>query len=112
MQIHELHCQEPWFSFIQSGKKIVEGRKNLPKFAQWKPGDILDFYCDGKSFRTRIIDMRRYKTLEYYLTTETLECVMPGVKTLEEGVAVYLQWSTRIEIEKYGFLAIEIQVLN
>lgn len=111
MKIHRLHCQDPWFSLIESGKKCVEGRKNLPKFCNWKPGDIVIFYLGTKDFKTRIRAIRQYYSLEDYLTTETLERVLPGVKTLEEGIQIYLQWSTLEEIGRFGFLAIEVERL-
>lgn len=110
MKTHRLHCQDPWFTLIRTGKKPVEGRKDLPKFQSWSIGDLLIFDLDHQSFRTRIVGLNRYKTLEDYLRTETLERTLPGVKTIEEGILTYLKWSSREEIEKFGFLAIEIEL--
>lgn len=112
MNTHKLHCQDPWFSLIAEGKKSVEGRKNLASFRSWQPGDTLVFYCGERSFKTRIMALRRYDSLEDYLITETLERVLPGVKTISEGIATYLQWSTLQEIKALGFLAIEIELLG
>lgn len=110
MKTHHLHCQEPWFSLIKEGKKPIEGRKNLPKFRDWNVGDKLIFTIDTRSFETSITGLRKYRTLEDYLRTETLQRTLPGIKTIEEGVLTYLQWSSREEIEKIGFLAIEVAV--
>lgn len=112
MRKHNLHCQNPWFSFIRDGKKIVEGRKNLPKFRLWQPGDHVIFQCGSEQFLTKIIAMRRYNDLLDYLNTEGVENVLPGVKSLKEAMDIYLQWSTKEEIAKIGFLAIEVQLLN
>jgi ASC-1-like (ASCH) protein len=109
MKIHRLHCQDPWFSLIEIGKKTVEGRKNLPKFHNWKPGDLVVFHLDAREFKTRIRNIRGYKTLEDYLLTEGLEQVLPGVKSLKEGIEIYTQWSTPKEIDTFGFLAIEVE---
>ena len=111
MKHHRLHCQDPWFTLIKEGRKPIEGRKNLPKFKDWRPGDRLMFELEGQSFETEIIALRRYKTLEDYLSTETLGRTLPGVETMTEGIAIYLQWSSRVEIERYGFLAIEVKLL-
>jgi len=58
-----IHCQEPWFSKIRSGLKKVEGRKHNNKYFQLKPGDLLEFYCDEKSFLTEVIEVKAYKLL-------------------------------------------------
>lgn len=112
MKTHRLHCQDPWFSLIESGKKSIEGRKNLPQFQSLNAGDIIIFYLGTKSFKTRIRDIRYYNSLENYLLTETLQRTLPGIKSLEEGIQIYLQWSTQKEIETLGFLAIEVERLN
>ncbi len=112
MKTHKLHCQDPWFSLIADGKKSVEGRKNLARFRSWQPGDILVFYCGKRSFKTRITALRRYDLLENYLVAETIERALPGVKTISEGIDVYLQWSTLQEIKALGFLGIEIELLQ
>lgn len=111
MKHHTLHCQDPWFTHIKEGRKPAEGRKNLPKFRNWEPGDRLLFVLGDQSFETEVVALRRYKSLEDYLTTETLERTLPGAETMVEGIAIYLQWSSKVEIERYGFLAIEVKLI-
>lgn len=110
MKPHYLHCQNPWFSLIRDGKKTVEGRKNLPKFNFWQKGDYLIFQCGHEEFLTRIVDIRQYKTLQEYLKTEGFQRVLPGVQSFDEAIRIYQQWSTQAEIDKFGFLAIEIEL--
>lgn len=112
MKKHHLHCQDPWFSFIRNGQKIVEGRKNLTKFKKWRPGDHLIFQCNNEEFSTRIVALRCYKSLSDYLDSEGFQRVLPGVRSLDEAMSIYLQWSTEEEIAKYGFLAIEVELLS
>ena len=107
---HRLHCQDPWYSLIKSGKKTVEGRKNLPKYASWRPGDTLVFELHGDEFETCIVAIRHYKSLEDYLKAETVERVLPRISETSDAIKVYLQWSTREEIQQLGFLAIEVQL--
>lgn len=108
--MHRLHCEDPWFTLIKNGVKPVEGRKNSPKYATWKTGDKLVFALGEQEFVTTITKISKYKTLEDYLEGETLARALPGVLTLEEGVNIYLQWSTREEIEENGFLGIEVSL--
>lgn len=66
----------------------------------------------SKTFRAVVTGVNRYEApgaLEKYLKGETLERALPGVKTIEEGMEKYLQWSTMEEIEKYGMLGIQVR---
>lgn len=112
MKTHHLHCHDPWFSLIRSGDKRVEGRKNLPMFRHWRVGDIIIFRLRNEEFSTKIVDLRRYQTLDEYLISEGSEKVLPGVSSVENARKIYLQWSTPDEIEKFGFLAIEVSLLS
>lgn len=105
-----IHCQEPWFSLIREGVKPVEGRKNSPRFSALKPGERLTFTNGADSFDTVILRIAHFPTLRAYLEGVGLQNALPGVASLEEAEKIYLQWSTREEIEKYGFLGIYVQV--
>lgn len=108
--VHYIDCQEPWFTLVKRGIKPVEGRKNSPKYQAMKPGDALIFTYENQHFETTITAIHHYKSVEKYLEGETLARALPGVKTFEEGVKIYLQWSTREEIERHGFLGIQVKV--
>jgi ASC-1-like (ASCH) protein len=106
---HTLHCQEPWFSLLKSGKKPVEGRKNSPKYQQIKAGDFIKFHVGQESFLAQVIEVRHFASLEEYLRGVTVEKALPGITSFEDAVRTYLQWNTREEIEKEGFLGIFIR---
>lgn len=108
MNTHYLHCEDPWFSLIERGTKTVEGRKNLAKFKSYKPNDVLIFQLRDRQFTTKIIALRRYKTLEAYLKEETLARTLSGIRSIEDGVKIYHRWSTVEQINDVGFLAIEV----
>lgn len=109
----EIHCQEPWFSKIKNGHKTVEGRKFSQKYASLKPGEIVRFHCDNNSFLTEVIKIVPYKSLEEYLDIEGFENVLPGVKTFEEAVDVYLGFNNNENVyHAGGFLAIHIKTLD
>lgn len=109
---HTLHCQDPWFTLIKEGKKPVEGRKDNARFRDWKVGDTIVFTLGDASFRTRIAYIHRYASIEDYLNGETLARALPGVPTLEEGVRIYLQWSTREEVAERGFVGIGVELIS
>lgn len=112
MVTHTLECSEPYFSQVRRGEKTVEGRKGTTRWDKIKEGDIVIFDDEkGHTFRTKAIKINRYPDIRSYLESETLERALPGVKTIEEGIAVYLQWSTEDEVFLHGFLGITIEVL-
>lgn len=114
-----IDCSEPWFSLIKQGVKPVEGRKGTPTWSSIKIGDLIIFRDPDdhkKTFEAKVTGINKYlksvdsqdDPLDQYLKGETLEKALPGVKTLEEGRKVYLQWSTQAEIDKYGMLGIHV----
>jgi ASC-1-like (ASCH) protein len=110
-QFHSLHCEEPWFSLLASCQKPVEGRKNSPKNAVIQAGDYLSFYCEDKSFVSEVVEVKKYPSLEAYLRDVTIEKALPGITSFEDAIHTYLQWNSREDIEKLGFLGIFIQPL-
>ena len=110
-----IECSEPWFTHIKTGAKPVEGRKGTPKWASIKIGDTITF-IDGKEgkFNATVTGVNKYEgkdALVKYLETETIARVLPGVKTSDEGIKIYSQWSTQEQISKYGFLGIQVAVI-
>ena len=45
------HVQDPWFTYIKKGEKIVEGRLNKGSFTEMKVNDIVLWINDNKAFR-------------------------------------------------------------
>lgn len=111
--MNEIHCQDPWFSKIRDGVKKIEGRKNCEKYASLQPGEVVKFYCDQKSFLAEVVKVVKYPNLEDYLTIEGIENALPGVKSFNEAVDIYLGFNSREKLNKAGgFLAIHINVID
>jgi len=109
---HMLHIQPIWFNNIKSGKKIAEGRPGKEKIRKMIKGDYLLILNTEGVMYTRITDAREYKSFYEMLDTLGLENVLPGIKTLEDGVGVYRQWYSEEMEKKLGVYAIFIGVLN
>ena len=75
-------------------------------------GDYIKFFYGSDNFVAQVIEVKKFSTLEEYLNTVTLEKALPGIATVEEAVKIYLQWSSREEIEKYGFLGIFVRPIS
>lgn len=108
----QIHCQEPWFSKIKHGIKKIEGRKNSTTYAALKPGEIVKFYCDQDSFLAEVVKVVTYATLEDYLIVEGVQNALPGIRSFDDAVNVYLGFNSREQLQKCnGFLAIHIKVI-
>lgn len=109
MIIHNIHCEEPWFSYIRQGIKPVEGRKKTHSYKKIKVGDQINFSNGEESFIANVVEIREYDSLEKYLEDVTVEKALPGITSVEEALEVYYQWSTKEKIRQYGFLGIFVK---
>ncbi len=114
----KIQCNEPWFGYIKSGKKVVEGRKGSPSWSSIKVGSLIQFVnaqVSGESFLAKVCGVSVYvgpSALRDYLAAETLARTLPGVTTIEDGEKIYRQWWTQDEIEKYGVLGLALEVVK
>lgn len=115
---HIMECQEPWFSFIKKGIKTVEGRKGIDRWKKIKVGDTIVFTdgSDNNKFNAAVTGINVYEgkgtdSLKNYLETETLARALPSIKTMDDGMKVYMQWSTPEQLEKYGMLGIQVKLI-
>jgi len=107
---YEIHISEPWFSYIVSGKKIAEGRPNKSLFAKFKPKDILTIFNKQlqQRFDFEVTEILKYDTFKDMLTDLGITNVLPGIKTIEDGVKVYRQWYNEDVEREFGVIAIKI----
>jgi len=109
---HPIGVCQPWFSHLMSGKKTVLGREAQSKWKPLKVGQSL--VVNSPEYECAVfvvIGIRHYPSLKEYLEAEGVDNCLPGIKTVEEGIAIYNQWSTDEDLAKYDFLAIEVKLL-
>ncbi len=113
-RIHEMECGEPYFSMIFTGEKTIEGRRAMKRWKEIKVGDTIRFSCcKMEPFLAQVTKIDTYKgkdCLETFLKTH-IKQALPNVKTIEEGIEIYKQWSTPKQLESDGFLAIHVKKL-
>ncbi len=70
--VYHLNIQKEYLDYIKDGKKVAEGRLNVPSFADAKKGDLIYFYDDeGGEAICSIISIGRYKTFHKMLVSST-----------------------------------------
>ncbi|CAL0322097.1 unnamed protein product [Lupinus luteus] len=99
----ELHVQEPFFSQLKDGLKTIEGRCATSKYTRIELGDLI---LINKSVVFEVQGIRRYPTFSDMLKAESLEKVLPGVESVEEGLEVYRRFYTEDKELANGVLAI------
>lgn len=107
----EINVSQPWFRHIKNGAKTVEGRLDKGKFHAMKPGTVLVIRSSnsGKTATVAVVTkVNKYQTFEQYLSREGLNSTLPGVTTIEQGVAVYRQFYSEEDERQFGIAAIHI----
>lgn len=109
MTIYKINIQEPYFSFIACGQKIIEGRLNKGIFKKLKAGDMLNIngIADFK-----IIRITKFKNFLEMLNGEGVKNVIPDKISALEAVNVYYKFYTKEDEKKFGVLAIKIKNLS
>lgn len=109
----EIHIADPWYGHIKSGTKDVEGKVAKGKALLMQKGHNIRISGNsGETLDCQIVDIRKYDSFVDYLTTEGLARTLPGVSSLEEGLAVYAQYYEPGLDRKLGVLAVELNRVN
>ncbi len=99
------HLSEPWFSLVRDGKKTIEGRLNKGEFVK---GMVIEFWNGDESFHCIVEKVVEYPSFRVMAFMEGIEKVLPGVSSVEEGVAIYRKFYSE-EDEKKGVVAISLK---
>lgn len=116
---YEINVANPWFNLIKDGKKTVEGRLKKPPFSLMKENDIIKVNLSRKEgepyidpFYIKVIKTNEYKTFSDMITKKGLENVLPGIKNIDDGVAVYRQFYPEDKEKQFEVLAITVKVIS
>jgi ASC-1-like (ASCH) protein len=107
MQKISINVQEPYYSFIINGQKIVEGRLNKGKFASIQKGDIL--VLAPENIECNVVEKNIYKSFIAMIESEGVENVIPDKTSIEEATNVYYKFYTKEQEKEFGVAAIKIK---
>ncbi|KAL5543203.1 hypothetical protein UlMin_010913 [Ulmus minor] len=99
----ELHVQEPFFSQLKDGIKTVEGRCATGNYKRIGPGSLI---LINKCIAFKVECVCSYVSFSEMLEAEGLAKVLPGVKSVEEGVEIYRKFYTEEKERSNGVLGI------
>jgi len=108
----ELAVSDRWFRAVEQGLKQYEGRRWTLKIAHLKPGDTLVFrHLDNqnRTVKRAVKGVHLFQTFEQALLCLPLDKVLPGVETIEEGIAIYCKFVTLETQKKDGVCMIQLE---
>ncbi|XVE84475.1 hypothetical protein DITRI_Ditri17bG0016500 [Diplodiscus trichospermus] len=79
----ELHVQEPYFTQLKDGLKTIEGRCAVGDYNRIASGALILL---NKCLILEVQDVHHYPSFFEMLEAESVAEVLPGVKTIDEGM--------------------------
>ena len=110
MQKISINVQEPYYPFIISGQKTIEGRLNKGKFASIQEGDTL--ILAPKNIEFEVVGKNIYNSFKEMIKSEGVKNVVPDKIDIEEAVNVYYKFYTKEQENEFGVSAIKIKKIK
>lgn len=118
--LQRIHVSQPYFDYLKSGQKTVEGRVNKSPYDLLKVGQAVEFYTDPAQnqrsdeckFSALIKAIRPYSSFSRMVEVENVhEKLLPNCSSVEAGVAIYRQFYSKVQEQSAGVLALEISLI-
>lgn len=94
-EMDTLKVNKKWFHEIKEGRKTIEGRAGKPDlYWSWVGKRIRVLAVPVEESReefviVKIKGIKHYRNVRAYLEGEGLEKILPGVRMIDEGIAIY-----------------------
>lgn len=109
---YEIGVKGIWYEYIKNKKKLIEGRLNKGKFKVMNVGNYLLINNNESKTVAKITSKREYESFSDMLKSEGLDVVLPGIKSINDGVDIYREFYTEGAEKKYGVVAFGIKVIK
>lgn len=104
----QLRAEEPFFSLLRDGSRTVEATCAVDPCNGLSHGDLILF---NNTLLQSVKATNHYRSFEEMLRVESLDKVLPGVKSVVEGAMVYRRLYTEEKEMIGGIIAIHMQCL-
>ncbi|MCQ2570953.1 MAG: ASCH domain-containing protein [Candidatus Saccharibacteria bacterium] len=111
----QIHLDPEIYEQVANGTKNVEARVNDEKRQQLKAGDVIEVLKrpdEVESLKVKITDLKYFKDFSELADNYPIERLYSPSFTKEEYVALFPKFYSDEEINKYGTVAIEFEVVN
>ena len=109
---YTITVSQPWYDFIASGRKTVEGRLNRGIFRKIMPDDIIMWKNNESIFETIVTHIKSYDSFKEMIEDQKLENVLPEIATIGEGEAIYFKYYSKEDEAEHGVVAIGLKRKN
>lgn len=110
--MHNYHLKSVAFQLIKTKKKIIEGRLNKSSFQKIQINDVINFINMNQNIYVKVLDIKNYPTFRKMLETENFKDITPLSESIEDSIKIYRNCYSEKAEEKYGVLAIKIELIN
>lgn len=107
---HTWISDERWFQHLQRGTKNIEARLTT-KVKDVQIGDEIKFVSKKNHTTREVESMQFYPSMQLLFACEGMETVLPGVKTMDEGIAVFRKWYDLKTEKRVGVVAVRLKSL-
>ncbi len=113
VNMHIMHVEPIWLESIVKGIKVVEGRIYDEKRRRILPGDCIILRSNDNNAETYVYVkyIHLYNDFGEMLEAEGLNRVLPGIKSINEGLNIYYKYYDRGMEKQYGVVAIGLGLL-
>ena len=115
MTTHKIPTGDRAFESIKSGNKTIEVRLYYPERHNIKPGDFIEFSCDGPKIKTDKVIKTRVLGLIVADTLEKLGGIIniqnTEIPNVEQWLSYLREFYSDADITKYGIAAIYIALV-
>lgn len=112
---HRMRLADEYFDLMKKGKKKIEVKLNDEKRQLINIGDIIYFEKVGnpnKKIKVRVLDLNRFKSFEELMNNYDITDYAKEDDTKEKLIEILNGFYSNEEQEKYGVLAIRVEVLE
>ncbi|MGN1358465.1 MAG: ASCH domain-containing protein [Bacilli bacterium] len=112
--IHKMKLQSKYFDFMLRGTKRIEIRLNDEKRQLIKIGDIIEFERFSElndSFKTRVVELIKYNNFDELVKDFDISILADKSMTKSELINELIQFYPEEKQQKYGVLAIRIELI-
>ena len=115
-----IYIKNQLFIQIKSGIKTIIGKLNKGHISNLEINDHIiiinekntnEIYNDD-IIKVKVVKYNYYKNAEELIMNEGVKSLLPGCKSISDGVKIYRKKHSAVEEEKYGMVAIHFEILE
>ena len=84
-----MKVKRKYFVAIENDQKFIEVRPDYPSYSSIEPGSTIRFKCGLRSCDKTVVDIRRYRNMDYMFNFESVRACLPHLSEMNVDEAVH-----------------------